>query len=82
MPCGRAKACLIFLQQLLKHNGKVYIAGRSQAKAEDGMKRLKAETGEDAFFVALDLSDLKSVKAAADHYMRFVWLAAQRIPNT
>ena len=38
--------------------------------------RLKTETGKDvAGFIPLDLSDLPSVKAAADQYMRFVALS-------
>ena len=59
---------------LLLHHAKVYIAARSQEKAEAAIKDLKQETGKEALFLKLDLSDLKSVKAAAEEFMRCVRL--------
>lgn len=53
---------------LLAHNAKVYIAARSQAKAEEAIKELKEDTGKEAIFLKLDLSDLKAVKAAAEEF--------------
>jgi retinol dehydrogenase 12 len=51
---------------LLSHNAKVYIAGRDETKASRTIGALKSETGKDAHFLKLDLSNLKSVKAAAE----------------
>ncbi|KIM45672.1 hypothetical protein M413DRAFT_24821 [Hebeloma cylindrosporum] len=53
---------------LLTHNAKVYIAARSQGKAEEAIKELKEETGKEGIFLKLDLSDLKSIKAAAEEF--------------
>jgi len=61
-------------QALLAHNAKVYIAARSQAKAEEAIKELKEDTGKEAIFLKLDLSDLKAVKAAAEEFQRCVHL--------
>jgi retinol dehydrogenase-12 len=58
-----------FLQALLNHNAKVYIAARNQEKAEQAIKDLHEETGKDAVFLKLDLADLKSVKAAAEEFL-------------
>lgn len=57
----------------MAHNAKVYIAARSQEKVEVAIKDLKDITGKEAIFLKLDLADLKSVKAAAEEYLRFVF---------
>ena len=57
------------LKALLQHNATVYIAARSKNKAEEVIQELKTITGRDAHFLKLDLSDLKSVKAAAEEFM-------------
>ena len=67
---------LAFEQALLAHNAKVYIAARSQGKAEEAIKELKEETGKEGIFLKLDLSDLKAVKAAAEEFNRCVQLTA------
>lgn len=54
---------------LLAHNAKVYIAARSQEKAEVAVKDLKNSTGKEAFFLKLDLADLKSVKSSVEEYL-------------
>ncbi|KAG1822689.1 uncharacterized protein BJ212DRAFT_1456374 [Suillus subaureus] len=54
---------------LLTHNAKVYVAARSQEKAEVAIKDLKNSTGKEALFLKLDLADLKSVKACAEEYL-------------
>lgn len=54
---------------LLNHNAKVYIAARSQEKAEVAIKDLKNSTGKEALFLKLDLANLKSVKASAEEYL-------------
>jgi NAD(P)-dependent dehydrogenase (short-subunit alcohol dehydrogenase family) len=56
----------------LAHNAKVYVAARSEEKAKVAIKDLKDSTGKEALFLKLDLSDLKSVKASAEEYLRFV----------
>jgi len=54
---------------LLIHNSKVYMACRSQEKAEASIVELKAETKkDDIHFLKLDLADLESVKAAAAEF--------------
>ena len=65
---------LVHVQALLAHNAKVYIAARSQGKAEEAIKELKEETGKEGIFLKLDLSDLKAVKAAAEEFHRSVHL--------
>ncbi|KAJ2929751.1 hypothetical protein H1R20_g7318, partial [Candolleomyces eurysporus] len=58
-------------QALLNHNAKVYIATRSQEKTEKAIEDLKNETGKEAIFLKLDLANLKSIKAAAEEFLRF-----------
>jgi retinol dehydrogenase-12 len=65
---------LVFVQALLTHNAKVYIAARSQKKAEEAIKELKEETGKEGIFLKLDLSDLQAVKTAAEEFHRYVHL--------
>jgi len=54
---------------LLAHNAKVYIAARSQEKTEAAIKDLKEQTGKEAIWLKLDLSDLNAVKAAAEEFL-------------
>ncbi|THU96500.1 NAD(P)-binding protein [Dendrothele bispora CBS 962.96] len=58
------------IQALLEHNVKVYMASRNEEKAKAAIKDLKQKTGKEAIFLKLDLVDLKSVKEAAEEYMR------------
>jgi NAD(P)-dependent dehydrogenase (short-subunit alcohol dehydrogenase family) len=54
---------------LLSKGAKVYIATRSKEKSEAAIEELKRETGrESIFFLKLDLSDLVSVKTAAEEF--------------
>ncbi|KAF9059351.1 hypothetical protein BDP27DRAFT_1273984 [Rhodocollybia butyracea] len=55
---------------LLLHNARVYIAARSQVKAEQAIEHLFALTGKKALFLQLDLADLASVKAAVEEFNR------------
>jgi retinol dehydrogenase 12 len=48
----------------------VYVAARSQEKAENAIQDLKTQTGKDAIWLKLDLGDLKSVKSAAEEFLR------------
>jgi hypothetical protein len=48
------------------------MANRSIEKSEAAIKKLNDETGKDAIFLKLDLASLKSVKAAAEEFIRSV----------
>ncbi|KAH8115056.1 NAD-binding protein [Phellopilus nigrolimitatus] len=53
---------------LLRKNAKVYMAARSQPKAEAAIAELKTKTGREALFLELDLASLKSIKKAAEEF--------------
>lgn len=56
---------------LLSNGAKVYIATRSGDKSHAAIEELKRETGKDSiFFLKVDLSDLVSVKAAAEEFVK------------
>lgn len=55
---------------LLRRNAKVYIAGRTPAKAEAAIRELKERTGKDALFLELDLANLRAVRKAAATFQR------------
>ncbi|KAF7793902.1 hypothetical protein EIP86_005024 [Pleurotus ostreatoroseus] len=55
-------------KRLLMKNAIVYMAARSQHKAEEAIKGLKEETGKEARFLQLDLADLDSVKRSAEEF--------------
>ncbi|EIN12416.1 NAD(P)-binding protein [Punctularia strigosozonata HHB-11173 SS5] len=55
---------------LLGRNAKVYLAARDESKAEEAIRELKEETGREAVFLKLDLGDLRSVKRAAEEFLR------------
>ncbi|KAF5342509.1 hypothetical protein D9611_001525 [Ephemerocybe angulata] len=55
---------------LLNHNAKVYFAARDKTRAEQAIKDLKEETGKEGIFLQLDLSDLPSVKRAAEEFLK------------
>ena len=58
-------------QVLLSKGAKVYIATRSKEKSETAIEELKKETGKDSiFYLQLDLSDLVSVKNAAEEFIK------------
>ena len=50
-------------------NATVYMATRSQSKADEAISELQSLTGKSAIYLHLDLSDLKSIKAAAEEFM-------------
>ncbi|KAI0733254.1 hypothetical protein C8Q72DRAFT_881274 [Fomitopsis betulina] len=54
---------------LLTHNAKVYMASRNKVKADAAIRRLAEETGKDPIFLELDLSDLSSVRQAANEFV-------------
>ncbi|KAF6757289.1 hypothetical protein DFP72DRAFT_1113173 [Ephemerocybe angulata] len=55
---------------LLNHNAKVYVAARDKKRAEQAIKELQEMTGKESTFLQLDLSDLQSVKRAAEEFRR------------
>ncbi|KAJ4854771.1 short chain dehydrogenase domain-containing protein [Trichoderma breve] len=58
--------------QLALHNARVYIASRSQERVNQAIGQMsQAAMGKtlDLHFLQIDLQDLKSVKAAAEHFM-------------
>lgn len=55
---------------MLEKNAKVYIAARDSPKSQDALKRLKEETGKEAYLLPLDLSDLHQVRKAAEDFLR------------
>lgn len=57
------------VKALLEHNAKVYLAARSPERAAQAIEELKADTGKDAIFLQLDLSDLPSVRKAAEEFL-------------
>lgn len=59
---------------MLRKNAKVYIAGRSQSKAEMAIKELKERTGKDALFLELDLANLRTIRKSATEFQRYVFL--------
>lgn len=55
---------------MLKKNAKVYMAARSQEKAEKAIADLKEETGKEAIFLQLDLANLASIKKSVTDFTR------------
>ena len=47
----------------------MYIATRNEDRAKAAIEDLKQTTGNEAIFLKLDLSSLKSVKTAADEFL-------------
>ncbi|KAI0052001.1 NAD-P-binding protein [Auriscalpium vulgare] len=57
------------VKALLQHNAKVYMAARSEERAQASITALKEETGKDAIFLKLDLADLPQVRMAAEDFL-------------
>ncbi|KAL0581480.1 hypothetical protein V5O48_000523 [Marasmius crinis-equi] len=57
------------VQELLKHNAKVYLAARNKKSAEETIEELRTRTGKEAIFLQLDLADLTSIKTCADEFL-------------
>ncbi|KAJ4470215.1 NAD(P)-binding protein [Lentinula aciculospora] len=58
------------VEELLKHNAKVYMATRSQEKAASAIDELRAKTGKEAKFLKLDLGDFASIKHAVEEFLK------------
>lgn len=60
----------LLTKALLLHNATVYIAGRSQEKADSAIAKLKEQTAnQNVHFLKLDLADINSVVSAAKSLM-------------
>lgn len=57
-------------KQLLLKGCTVWLSARSRSKAEAAINELKEETGKEALFLELELSDLKAVKESAEKFKR------------
>jgi NAD(P)-dependent dehydrogenase (short-subunit alcohol dehydrogenase family) len=64
----------LFVQELLKHNAKVYFAVRNATKANAAIAELEDETrtGKDTIFLQLDLADLTAVRKSAEEFLSCV----------
>ena len=60
------------VKELLQKNDNVYLAARSQSKAQEAITSLETETGKTAEFLQLDLSDLQAVRTAGEDFKRYV----------
>ncbi len=56
----------------MARNAKIYFACRNEIKAREAIAELRETTGKEGIFLPLDLADLRSVKAAAESFMRYV----------
>ena len=56
----------------MNRNAKVYMASRNRERAEEAIADLKKQTGKEAVFLDLDLANLKSIKKAAETFLRSV----------
>ncbi|KAF9643484.1 NAD(P)-binding protein [Thelephora ganbajun] len=56
-------------KQLLLKNAKVYLAARSESKAQAALGEIDKETGKKAIFHKLDLGDLNAVKKSAQEFL-------------
>ena len=68
--CMGDNGMFMMKQALLVHNAKVYLAARSPARAQTAIDHLAKETGKEAMFLKLDLSDLTQVRRAANDFLK------------
>jgi len=60
-------------KQLLLKNAKVYLAARSESKAQAALDELEKETGKKAIFHKLDLGDLDATKKSSQEFLEYVF---------
>jgi len=58
------------VKALISRNAKVYMACRNAQNAQQALEELKQETGKEALFLELDLSSLRSVRRAAEEFLK------------
>lgn len=66
-------------KQLLLKNGKVYLAARSESKAQTAIEELEKETGKRAIFHKLELGDLDATKKSAQEFLECVFPLPHRV---
>ena len=59
-------------KQLLLKNAKLYLAARSESKAQTAIDELEKETGKKPIFLKLDLSDLDATRKSAQGFLEYV----------
>ncbi|KZV88344.1 NAD(P)-binding protein [Exidia glandulosa HHB12029] len=57
------------VKALLQKGGKVYMASRSETRAQNAIADLEQATGRTAIFLKLDLADFASIRQAAEAFM-------------
>lgn len=57
------------VRALLEHNATVYLAARSQDRAEAAIDELETDTGKRAIFLELDLAEKASIRRAAKEFL-------------
>lgn len=57
------------VRALLAHNATIYLAARSQDRAEAAIDELETDTGKRAIFLELDLSEKASIRRAAKEFL-------------
>ena len=68
-------------KQLLLKNAKLYLAARSESKAQTAIDELEKETGKKPIFLKLDLSDLDATRKSAQEFLEYVpYLHQFRVP--
>ncbi|KAF8581195.1 NAD(P)-binding protein [Ramaria rubella] len=65
---GNASIGFLTVKELAIKNAKVYMASRSQAKAEAAIREIKALTGKDVHFLQLDLADMNAIRKSAAEF--------------
>lgn len=66
-------------KQLLLKNAKVYLAARSESKAQAALEELEKETGKKAIFQELDLGDLDATKKSAQEFLEYARLPSSAL---
>lgn len=57
------------VKELAAKNAKVYMASRSQQRAEEAIRKIEKDTGKIVYFLHLDLSDMDSIRKSAQSFM-------------
>lgn len=58
------------VRALLVHNATVYMASRSEERAQSAIAELKEATGKEPVFLRLDLGNLSNIRKAAEEFLR------------
>ncbi len=58
------------VRALLVRNATVYMASRSEERAQSAISELKEATGKEPIFLRLDLGNLSNIRKAAEEFLR------------